>query len=98
MIFAETEVVSLVNAGKEVPDIVAALHRAMANRVASLAGSIGVENDVVMTGGVAKNAGVFEALAAGIETELKPLDGLDPQIVGALGAALFAGQHARPSP
>jgi predicted CoA-substrate-specific enzyme activase len=98
VIFAETEVVSLVNAGKDVPDIVAALHRAMANRVASLAGSIGVENDVVMTGGVAKNAGVFDALAAGIETELKPLDGLDPQIVGALGAALFAGQHARTSP
>jgi (R)-2-hydroxyacyl-CoA dehydratese activating ATPase len=98
VIFAETEVVSLVNAGKDVPDIVAALHRAMANRVASLAGSIGVESDVVMTGGVAKNAGVFDALAAGIDTALKPLDGLDPQIVGALGAALFADQHARTSP
>jgi predicted CoA-substrate-specific enzyme activase len=98
VIFAETEVVSLVNAGKAVPDIVAGLHRAMADRVAALAGSIGVENDVVMTGGVAKNAGVFDALAAGIGTELKPLDGLDPQIVGALGAALFAGQHARTSP
>ena len=67
----------------------------MANRVASLAGSIGVENDVVMTGGVAKNAGVFDALATGIDTALKPLDGLDPQIVGALGAALFAGEYAR---
>jgi len=98
VIFAETEVVSLVNAGKAVPDIVAGLHRAMADRVAALAGSIGVENDVVMTGGVAKNAGVFDALAAGIGTELKPLDGLDPQIVGALGAALFAEQHARTSP
>lgn len=95
VIFAETEVVSLVNAGKDVPDIVAALHRAMANRVASLAGSIGVENDIVMTGGVAKNAGVFDALAEGINTVLKPLDGLDPQIVGALGAALFAGEYAR---
>jgi len=95
VIFAETEVVSLVNAGKDVPDIVAALHRAMANRVASLAGSIGVENDIVMTGGVAKNAGVFDALAEGINTVLKPLDGLDPQIVGALGAALFAGEFAR---
>ena len=98
VIFAETEVVSLVNAGKAVPDIVAGLHRAMADRVAALAGSIGVENDVVMTGGVAKNEGVFDALAAGIGTELKQLDGLDPQIVGALGAALFAGQHARTSP
>ena len=95
VIFAETEVVSLVNACKDVPDIVAALHRAMANRVASLAGSIGVENDIVMTGGVAKNAGVFDALAEGINTVLKPLDGLDPQIVGALGAALFAGEYAR---
>ena len=95
VIFAETEVVSLVNEGQDVPDIIAALHRAMANRVAALAKGIGVENDVVMTGGVAKNSGVFAALAAGLATDLHPLKDIDPQINGALGAALLAGQHIR---
>ncbi len=97
VIFAETEVISLVNEGKEAPDIIDGLHRAMANRVASLALGIGVEKDVVMTGGVAKNSGVFAALAKGLNTDLKSLKGIDPQINGALGAALFACQYARSS-
>ena len=92
VIFAETEVVSLVNEGRSVPDIVDALHRAMANRVAALARGIGIENDVTMTGGVAKNSGVFTALATGLGTELKALAGIDPQINGALGAALLASE------
>ncbi len=92
VIFAETEVVSLVNEGRAVPDIVDALHRAMANRVAALARGIGVAADVVMTGGVAKNSGVFAALAAGLNTELRALAGIDPQVNGALGAALLAAE------
>lgn len=90
VIFAETEVVSLVNLGKEIPDIVNALHRAMAKRVAALAHSIGVEEDVVMTGGVAKNGGVFNALSQALNLPLKDLGETDPQIIGALGAALYA--------
>ncbi len=92
VIFAETEVVSLINEGRAVPDIVDALHRAMANRVAALARGIGVAADVVMTGGVAKNSGVFAALAAGLNTELRALAGIDPQVNGALGAALLAAE------
>ena len=90
VIFAETEVVSLINEGKDVSDIVDALHRAMAGRVVSLARSIGVETDVVMTGGVAKNSGVFDALAESLNLPVKKLNGIDPQINGAVGAALFA--------
>ncbi len=90
VIFAETEVISLVNAGKEPGDIVAALHRALGQRVAALARSVEVAPEVVMTGGVARNAGVFQALSEALQVPLKPLEGVDPQIVGALGAALFA--------
>ncbi len=88
VVFAETEIISLVSEGKEVPDIVAALHRAVANRAASLARSIGVENDVVMTGGVANNAGMFLALQSALGVEIKHVP--HPQIAGALGAALIA--------
>lgn len=90
VIFAETEVISLVNAGKEVPDIVNALHRAMASRAASLAKGIGVKEKVAFTGGVAKNQGVYKALGEILGVELVMLN-TDPQINGALGAALFAG-------
>ena len=90
VIFAETEVVSLVNEGKEIPDILNALHHSLAKRVASLARSIEVVEDVVMTGGVAKNTGVFQALSEALNVPLKALNGVDPQIMGALGAALYA--------
>lgn len=92
VIFAETEVVSLVNEGKEVNNIVNALHYAMANRVASLAKSIGLDEDIVMTGGVAKNIGVFDALAEGLGRPVKKLENIDPQLNGALGAALLAAE------
>ncbi|MBF0224303.1 MAG: 2-hydroxyglutaryl-CoA dehydratase [Desulfobacterales bacterium] len=93
VIFAETEVVSLVNEGAEIPDIINGIHRAMANRAASIAKSIGIIEDVAFTGGVAKNAGLVFALSHALGLEVKvPL--VDPQINGALGAALMAKQHA----
>lgn len=91
VVFAETEIISLVNEGREIPDIISALHRAVANRVASLARGIGVEAEVLMTGGVAKNSGMFSALAGALGIELKAVS--DPQINGALGAALIAQDY-----
>jgi len=95
VIFAETEVVSLVNEGFKTADILSALHHSLAKRVASLARSIDVKTDVVMTGGVAKNSGVFNALSEALGLPLKALDGVDPQIMGALGAALYAEEKAK---
>lgn len=91
VVFAETEIISLVNQGVAIPDIVAALHRAVAGRAASLARGIGVEQRVAMSGGVAKNEGMFRALAAALGVELVRLN--NPQITGALGAALIAAER-----
>jgi predicted CoA-substrate-specific enzyme activase len=88
VVFAETEIISLVNEGKEIADIISALHQAVANRAASLARGILVEPDAVMTGGVAKNSGMFSALERALGVKLHRVD--NPQINGALGAALFA--------
>jgi len=93
VIFAETEVVSLVNEGRDINDILSALHRAMANRVAAQARSLVIEEDVIMTGGVAKNIGVFNALSEGLRVQVNHLEKIDPQINGALGAALFAREY-----
>ena len=91
VVFAETEVISLVNKGFGVPDIVKALHKAMAGRVAALAKGIGMEPDVAFTGGVAKNKGLARALEKALGMELHFLE-TDPQTNGALGAALMASQ------
>jgi (R)-2-hydroxyacyl-CoA dehydratese activating ATPase len=89
VIFAETEIVSLINAGKPVPDIVCGLHRAMAHRVAALAKGIELEEKVGMTGGVAKNIGMFDALQEALGVKIQSI-GWDPQMIGAIGAALIA--------
>lgn len=90
VIFAETEVISLINEGEAVPDIIQGLNRSLSSRVAALAKSIGIEDEVVFTGGVAKNSGVFKALEKALNCRLVPVNSHDPQLNGALGAALLA--------
>lgn len=89
-VFAETEVISQLNNGQKIEDIAGGLHRAMAHRVASLAHSIEVLEGVAMSGGVAKNIGVYQALEEVLTLKLVNNGAVDPQINGALGAALFA--------
>lgn len=88
-VFAESEVVSLVSEGHQVEDILHAIHNAVAARTVGLLERIGqIEPQVVMTGGVAKNIGVIRALEEKLQMPLVIY--YEPQIVGALGAALLA--------
>jgi predicted CoA-substrate-specific enzyme activase len=88
-VWAQAEVIHHLNAKKSMADISSAVNQAMAARVAILVRSVGIERDVCMTGGVAKNAGVVSALKKLLDVNIRRL-GTDPQIVGALGAAVFA--------
>jgi len=90
-IFAETEMVSLRAEGRPREDLVAGIHRAVASRVAVMGRTVGYKEQVVFTGGVAKNAGVRVALEAGIGLPIVIPD--EPQIIGALGAALLAANE-----
>ncbi len=92
-IFAETEMVSLRADGRTREDIVAGIHRAVASRVAIMGKTVGYREQVVFTGGVAKNMGVKSALEAGIGLPILIPD--EPQIVGALGAALLARRELK---
>lgn len=87
-VFAESEVIAQMSRGAPKADIVAGIHTAIASRVAGLAGQVGLEEAVIMTGGVAQNIGVVRALEKqiGLPIILPP----EPQLVGALGAALLA--------
>ena len=89
-VFAESEVIGQMSRGAPRADIVAGIHAAIANRVAGLAGQVGLEETVVMTGGVAQNIGVVRALEKQIGLPIHLPS--EPQLVGALGAALLARQ------
>jgi predicted CoA-substrate-specific enzyme activase len=91
-IFAESEVLHYIYEGKRPADIAAGINLSMAERVNSLAKRIGIEKDICITGGVAKNIGVVRHLEELLQVEAEKLP-VDPQIVGALGASLFAREE-----
>ncbi len=92
-VFAESEVVSLIASGASPEDIARAIHGAVADRVAALAERIGMAAPAVMTGGVAKNPGARKALEERFGVPLLVPD--EPQLAGALGAALIAREEER---
>ena len=91
-VFAESEVVSLVHAKTPKADIVRAVHDAIASRIISMVRRVGVEKEVVLIGGMAKNIGFVDSLKRGLEMDLVVPE--EPEFVGALGAALIAAERA----
>jgi predicted CoA-substrate-specific enzyme activase len=87
-VFAESEVISQLAAGAEVPDVVAGICASVAGRVASLARRTGIREQICMSGGVAQNGGVRRALEIllGVNISYSPM----AQLTGALGAAISA--------
>lgn len=88
-IFCETEVLHYLQRGHSKADIAAGVNRAMADRVAALARRVGIEKEVTMSGGVAKNVAVRAELERILNIRLVRYQ-VDSQLVGALGAALMA--------
>lgn len=88
-VFAESEVISLRAQGVSRKDVIAGVHRAIARRVVLMASSLRFDNrKIIFTGGVAKNLGVKRALEEQIGQEIAIPE--EPQLTGALGAALLA--------
>jgi predicted CoA-substrate-specific enzyme activase len=88
-VFAESEVVSLIAENQPREVIIRGLHQAIADRILGMVNRVGIRQEVTLTGGVAKNEGVARALEErlGVKLFIPP----EPQIIGALGAALLAG-------
>jgi len=87
-VFAESEVISLVAEGCAKEDIIRGLHEAISNRICSMACRLRLENTITLTGGVAKNTGMVQALKKRLKAKVYVPE--EPQIVGALGAAIAA--------
>ena len=86
-VFAESEVISQLSKGVSKENIAAGVHRSIASKACSLVYRVGMEEKVVMCGGVAQDKGVVDA----IEQELKKKILV---ATGALGAALIAFELA----
>ncbi len=90
VVFAETEIIGLLASGTQREDIIAGVQGAIAARVSALAGR-NIDLPVVFTGGVALVSGMDTALksALGQGVTISP----DPQMTGALGAAILASNQ-----
>jgi predicted CoA-substrate-specific enzyme activase len=88
LVFAKSEVATLITEGYTKEDIVAGIHKAVARRLASMAKKVGVRDVVFFDGGPARNVGMVRALEAELGVELAVPD--LPQTVTATGAALLA--------
>ncbi|MDJ0721232.1 MAG: acyl-CoA dehydratase activase [Desulfobacterales bacterium] len=94
-VWAQADVIKHLNAGLPVEDIGAGVNAAMAHRVAILVNAVKPERDVVMTGGVAKNAGVRATLEKLLTRRVRKFRKADPQLAGAIGAALLAEDNLK---
>lgn len=88
-VFAESEVVSLIHQKVAKNDIAKAVHDGIATRITSMVRRVGVEKDVVLIGGVAKNPGFVASLKHHLEVDKLHIPE-DPEYIGAFGAALAA--------
>ena len=90
-VFAESEVISLVGEGKPMDEIAAGIQLAVAKRCFVMAKKAGVTDSITLTGGCAKNDGLKKAIEKVLKIKVVELD-TDPQLMGALGAAVYARQ------
>ena len=92
--FAKTEAMGLLRKGWSKEKVLAAYTRAMAVRMANLINRVGLEKELVITGGQSKNIGIVSRIEVVLGVKCLPMpnwrdNGLDPMVAGALGAALF---------
>jgi len=92
-VFAKSEAIALYRKGAAKGDILAGLHEAIATRSLNLLKRVSIQSDFSITGGIAKNGGMVAKLREKVRAE--PLLCDEPQLVGALGAALFAQERYR---
>ncbi len=87
-VFAESEVISQLSQNVELSNLVAGICDSVATRTAALAKRVGIKETVCMSGGVAQNGGVMDALSRELGTSVICVE--NAQYMGALGAAISA--------
>ena len=93
-VHAKRDAISLMKHGEKKADILAGLHEAISGRVVGLVKRVGLADKFVITGGISKNVGMvakIEEKLGGLKAHIPD----EPQIAGAVGAAMFALDRAR---
>jgi len=90
LVFAKSEVASLIANGHTKEDIIAAIHTSVARRLLVMAKVVGVEREVFFDGGPARNIGMVKTMERELGFPVFVPD--QPQIVTATGAALIASE------
>ena len=93
IVFAESEVVSERAKGRAVSDIAYGIHKSVARRVYALLSRVGIEKNVLFTGGVSNNIGIKRAFEELLGFEISE-SSMDTVYAGALGAAAYADEYA----
>ena len=93
-VLAETDVINMVSRGISTPNIIKGIHLSIANRIIKLMSSLKAESPIILTGGMALNKGMLQALEeqlkeTGKQYEIKTHP--DACYAGAIGAALWGG-------
>jgi bzd-type benzoyl-CoA reductase Q subunit len=91
VIFGESEVVTLIHQRTPKENIARAVYDAMSDRISSMVRRLGVNNDVVLMGGVAKDVGLVNSLKKNLGIDLFIPE--DPEFASALGAALSSSME-----
>jgi predicted CoA-substrate-specific enzyme activase len=91
VVFAESEVVSLLRNGAAIEDVAYAVNDAIAARTFSMISGIPVKRDILFIGGVARNKGIVRSLSRRLEKPI--IVPPEPGIVSAVGAAVIAGER-----
>jgi len=87
VVFAESEVVSLIHSGASRADISRAVHDAIADRISAVARRVGLAQDIVLIGGMGRNVGFVDALKRALNMDV--LVPPDPEYTSAIGAAVI---------
>lgn len=93
-VLAETDVINMVSRGISTPDIIKGIHLSIANRILKLLSSLKAESPIVVTGGMALNKGMIQALEEQLQEMGKSYQiksHPDAIYAGAIGAALWGG-------
>jgi activator of 2-hydroxyglutaryl-CoA dehydratase len=87
-VLAESEIINHVSNGETVDNILRGVHNSLASRALALLKRSGMEDEVAFVGGVARQKGMVKALEETLKRKVNVSE--EPELVGALGAALLA--------
>ncbi len=87
-VLAESEIINHVTAGETIENILRGVHNSLASRALALLKRAGLEDEVTFVGGVARQKGMVKALEETLKKKVNVSE--EPELIGALGAALLA--------